>query len=81
MLKAVSLIKQSRNLLVLSGSKLSDESGVPELRSSNVGHWESEYGNLEQYKALAPGNKVPDPTDLASRAAFDKMPDTVWGWY
>lgn len=54
-------------VLVLTGAGISAESGVPTFRGED-GYW-------------TVGSTVYHPQELATRAAFERMPDEVWQWY
>jgi NAD-dependent deacetylase len=54
-------------VVVLTGAGVSAESGVPTFRGPE-GYWRS-------------GSRHYRPTELATRAAFETMPDEVWAWY
>ena len=54
-------------LVVLTGAGISAESGIPTFRGPE-GYWRV-------------GSRHYRPMELATRAAFDAMPDDVWGWY
>ncbi|MEO8184716.1 MAG: Sir2 family NAD-dependent protein deacetylase, partial [Deltaproteobacteria bacterium] len=53
--------------LFLTGAGISAESGIPTFRGPE-GYWRV-------------GSRNYHPEQLATRAAFDAMPATVWGWY
>ncbi len=57
----------SGNILVLTGAGVSAESGIPTFRGEE-GYWR--IGSREYF-----------PEELATRAAFARMPDQIWGWY
>lgn len=54
-------------ILVLTGAGISAESGVPTFRGEE-GYWRI-------------GSRNYFPEELATRAAFLRMPDEIWGWY
>lgn len=54
-------------ILVLTGAGISAESGIPTFRGQE-GHWRI-------------GSRNYFPQELATRAAFARMPDEIWGWY
>jgi NAD-dependent protein deacetylase/lipoamidase len=54
-------------ILVLTGAGISAESGIPTFRGAE-GYWR--IGSREYF-----------PEELATRAAFERMPDAIWGWY
>ncbi len=54
-------------LLVLTGAGISAASGIPTFRGPE-GYWRV-------------GSRNYRPEELATRAAFDAMPDEVWSWY
>ena len=54
-------------LLVLTGAGISAASGIPTFRGPE-GYWRV-------------GSQNYRPEELATRAAFDAMPDEVWSWY
>jgi NAD-dependent deacetylase len=54
-------------ILVLTGAGVSAESGVPTFRGEE-GYWRI-------------GSRNYFPEELATRAAFLRMPDEIWGWY
>ena len=54
-------------LLVLTGAGISAESGIPTFRGEE-GYWQI-------------GSRNYMPEELATRAAFSRMPDEIWGWY
>ncbi|HKU38303.1 MAG TPA: Sir2 family NAD-dependent protein deacetylase [Polyangiales bacterium] len=54
-------------VLVLTGAGISAESGVPTFRGEE-GYWRI-------------GSQNYFPEQLATRAAFEDMPDEIWGWY
>lgn len=53
--------------IFLTGAGISKESGVPTFRGSE-GYWRI-------------GSRNYHPQELATRAAFDRMPEAVWSWY
>ena len=53
--------------LVLTGAGISAESGIPTFRGEE-GYWR--IGSREYF-----------PEELATQAAFSRMPDEIWGWY
>jgi len=55
------------NLLFLTGAGVSAESGIPTFRGAE-GYWRI-------------GSRNYFPEELATRAAFDRMPDQIWGFY
>lgn len=54
-------------ILVLTGAGISAESGIPTFRGEE-GYWRI-------------GSRNFFPEELATREAFERMPDQVWGWY
>lgn len=54
-------------ILVLTGAGISAESGIPTFRGEE-GYWQI-------------GSRNYFPEELATRAAFSRMPDEIWGWY
>lgn len=54
-------------VLALTGAGISAESGVPTFRGEE-GYWRI-------------GSQNYFPEQLATRAAFEQMPDEIWGWY
>ncbi|HWP35486.1 MAG TPA: Sir2 family NAD-dependent protein deacetylase [Thermodesulfobacteriota bacterium] len=54
-------------VVVLTGAGISAESGIPTFRGPE-GYWRV-------------GSRHYRPMELATRAAFEAMPDEVWGWY
>ncbi len=54
-------------VVVLTGAGVSAESGIPTFRGPE-GYWRV-------------GSRHYRPMELATRAAFDAMPDDVWAWY
>ena len=54
-------------VLVLTGAGISAESGIPTFRGEK-GYWRI-------------GSRNYFPEELATRSAFQSMPDEVWGWY
>ena len=54
-------------VVFLTGAGISAESGIPTFRGSE-GYWRV-------------GSRNYQPMELATRAAFDEMPDEVWRWY
>lgn len=57
----------SGNILVLTGAGVSAESGIPTFRGEE-GYWR--IGSREYF-----------PEELATRDAFSRIPDEIWGWY
>lgn len=57
----------STSVVVLTGAGISAESGIPTFRGSE-GYWRV-------------GSRNYRPMELATAAAFARMPDDVWGWY
>ncbi len=55
------------NLLILTGAGMSAESGIPTFRGEE-GYWR--IGSREYF-----------PEELATHAAFSRMPNEIWGWY
>ena len=55
------------SILVLTGAGISAESGIPTFRGEE-GYWRI-------------GSRNYFPEELATRAAFIRMPDEIWGWY
>ncbi|ACY17524.1 SIR2 family NAD-dependent protein deacylase [Haliangium ochraceum] len=53
--------------LVLTGAGISAESGIPTFRGKD-GYW-------------TVGSTVYHPQELATNAAFERLPDEVWQWY
>jgi len=54
-------------VLILTGAGISAESGIPTFRGEE-GYWRI-------------GSRNYFPEELATRAAFERMPDHIWGWY
>jgi NAD-dependent deacetylase len=54
-------------ILTLTGAGISAESGIPTFRGEE-GYWRI-------------GSRNYCPEELATRSAFSRMPDEVWGWY
>jgi NAD-dependent deacetylase len=54
-------------ILTLTGAGISAESGIPTFRGEE-GYWQI-------------GSRNYFPEELATRAAFSRMPDEIWGWY
>jgi NAD-dependent deacetylase len=54
-------------IVVLTGAGISAESGIPTFRGPE-GYWKI-------------GSREYRPMELATHAAFSRMPDDVWGWY
>jgi len=54
-------------IVFLTGAGISQESGIPTFRGAE-GYWQV-------------GSKNYHPMELATRAAFEAMPDEVWSWY
>ncbi len=54
-------------IVVLTGAGISAESGIPTFRGKE-GYW-------------TVGSRVYQPQELATRAAFARMPDAIWQWY
>jgi NAD-dependent deacetylase len=54
-------------ILALTGAGVSAESGIPTFRGEE-GYWRV-------------GSRNYFPEELATRAAFEQMPDVIWGWY
>lgn len=54
-------------ILILTGAGISAESGIPTFRGEE-GYWQI-------------GSRNYFPEELATRAAFARMPDDIWGWY
>jgi NAD-dependent deacetylase len=54
-------------ILVLTGAGVSAESGIPTFRGEE-GYWRI-------------GSRNYFPEELATRTAFERMPDEIWGWY
>jgi NAD-dependent deacetylase len=63
----VQLIKESTNIILLTGAGMSSESGLPTFRGKD-GYWVKEGKNYR-------------PMELATYTAFQRMPETVWEWY
>jgi NAD-dependent deacetylase len=57
----------SGTILVLTGAGISAESGIPTFRGEE-GYWRI-------------GSRNYFPEELATRAAFERMPEEIWGWY
>lgn len=58
---------KGKRLVFLTGAGLSAESGIPTFRGKE-GYWT--VGSLNYH-----------PTELATRAAFSRMPEEIWAWY
>lgn len=54
-------------IVLLTGAGISAESGIPTFRGED-GYW-------------TVGSENYHPTEMATRAAFTRMPDEVWRWY
>ena len=54
-------------VVVLTGAGISAESGIPTFRGEE-GYWTVGSSNFH-------------PTEMATRAAFERMPEEVWRWY
>jgi NAD-dependent deacetylase len=54
-------------ILFLTGAGISAESGIPTFRGEE-GYWRI-------------GSRNYFPEELATRTAFERMPDEIWGWY
>jgi NAD-dependent deacetylase len=54
-------------LVFLTGAGVSAESGIPTFRGAE-GYWQIGSRNFQ-------------PMELATRAAFDQMPEEIWAWY
>ncbi len=54
-------------IVVLTGAGISAESGIPTFRGEE-GYWRI-------------GSRNYFPEELATRVAFERMPDEIWGWY
>ncbi|HVW30155.1 MAG TPA: Sir2 family NAD-dependent protein deacetylase [Polyangiaceae bacterium] len=59
--------RSSAFVVVLTGAGISAESGIPTFRGAE-GYWQV-------------GSRNYRPMELATAAAFARMPDDVWGWY
>lgn len=55
------------SILALTGAGVSAESGIPTFRGEE-GYWRI-------------GSRNYFPEELATRAAFERMPEEIWGWY
>ena len=62
-----SALARPGSFIVLSGAGISAESGVPTFRGKD-GYW-------------VIGSRNYHAQELATRAAFSRMPESVWGWY
>ncbi len=60
-------LAEAQRVVVLTGAGVSAASGVPTFRGEG-GYWRA-------------GSRVYRPQELATRAAFDAMPEVVWPWY
>jgi NAD-dependent deacetylase len=60
-------LRESGLVVVLTGAGISAESGIPTFRGVE-GYWQV-------------GSRNYRPMELATAAAFERMPDDVWGWY
>lgn len=60
-------LSRAGQCLFLTGAGISAESGVPTFRGKE-GYW-------------AVGSRHYHPQELATRAAFARMPAAIWGWY
>lgn len=67
--EATRLLESCRegSVLVLTGAGISAESGIPTFRGSE-GYW-------------VEGSTHYQPMELATAAAFERVPETVWAWY
>ncbi len=60
-------LSQGGSLVVVTGAGVSAESGIPTFRGEE-GYW-------------TVGSRVYHPQELATHAAFRRMPEEVWRWY
>jgi NAD-dependent deacetylase len=60
-------LSRAGRCIFLTGAGISAESGVPTFRGSE-GYWRI-------------GSRNYHPQELATRVAFDRMPEAVWSWY
>jgi NAD-dependent deacetylase len=60
-------LSRAGDCIFLTGAGISAESGVPTFRGTE-GYWRV-------------GSRNYHPQELATRAAFDRMPGVVWSWY
>ncbi len=58
---------RGKKVLVLTGAGISAESGIPTFRGQD-GFWKV-------------GSRNYHPQELATREAFDQMPEAIWAWY
>jgi NAD-dependent deacetylase len=67
--KALDAIRRRppRRIVFFTGAGVSAESGIPTFRGPG-GYWKV-------------GSRNYQPEELATRAAFERMPEAVWGWY
>jgi NAD-dependent deacetylase len=66
-LASFALDRRDAPIVFLTGAGISAESGVPTFRGSE-GYWKVGSVNYQ-------------PEELATRAAFERMPDELWAWY
>ena len=60
-------LSQGGPLVVVTGAGVSAESGIPTFRGKE-GYW-------------TVGSRVYQPQELATQAAFRRMPEEIWRWY
>jgi NAD-dependent deacetylase len=61
------LVEESGPIIFLTGAGISAESGIPTFRGAE-GYWRV-------------GSRNYQPMEMATRAAFEEMPEEVWRWY
>lgn len=59
--------REGESVVFLTGAGISAESGIPTFRGEE-GYW-------------TVGSRHYRPTELATRAAFARMPEAIWAWY
>jgi NAD-dependent deacetylase len=65
--RVTNILQHGRDVLIVTGAGISAESGIPTFRGPG-GYW-------------TVGSEVYRPEDLATRAAFERMPEEIWRWY
>lgn len=66
-LRAALIERRNGRVVVLTGAGISAESGIPTFRGKE-GYW-------------TVGSREYHPQEMATHAAFDRMPEEVWRWY
>ena len=64
---AARALESAGPIVFLTGAGISAESGIPTFRGPE-GYWRI-------------GSKNYQPESLATRAAFEQMPEEIWAWY